>query len=199
VTRDELDDEPAAVAVALLGATLRSGAVAVRLLEVEAYDGVGDAASHAARGPRTANRTMFGPAGHLYVYLSYGIHDCANVVCRPAGQGAAVLVRAAEVLQGLELVLVRRGRPVPRGVLDGPGKLCQGLGITRALDGADLFDPASPVRLEDGEMRAGESVVAGPRIGLTKEVERPWRFRLLAQGAGTRVAPKVGGIDRRLR
>ena len=160
-------------------ATLRCGGAAVRLVEVEAYGGADDAASHAARGPRVANRTMFGPPGHLYVYLSYGLHDCANVVCGPKGAGAAVLLRGGEVVRGLRAVESRRGRPVPKGVLDGPGKLCQGLGISRAMDGADLFDPVGRVRLEAGAPRDGEVVLAGPRVGLTKEVDRPWRFRLV--------------------
>jgi len=180
VTRDELAEDPATVAVRLLGCRLVAGDVIVRLVEVEAYDGVDDAASHAARGQRTANRSMFGPPGHLYVYLSYGVHECANVVCRPCGEGAAVLLRAAEVLSGLELVEARRGRAVPKGRLDGPGKLCQGLGIDRSLDGADLFDPAGPVRLEGGALRPGELVASGPRVGITKEVARPWRFQLFA-------------------
>jgi DNA-3-methyladenine glycosylase len=179
VTRDELAEDPVTVAVALLGARLVVGEVVARVTEVEAYDGVGDAASHAARGPRVANRSMFGPPGHLYVYLSYGLHVCANVVCRPVGEGSAVLLRSVELLEGLDVAATRRGRAVPGGVLDGPGKLCQGLGISRAMDGVDLLEPDAPVRLEDGARRAGEAVVAGPRVGLTKEVGRPWRFRLV--------------------
>ena len=193
MTRDELAADPATVAARLLGSHLVAGDVVVRLVEVEAYDGVDDAASHAARGQRTANRSMFGPPGHLYVYLSYGLHECANVVCRPAGEGAAVLLRAAEVLSGLVLVEARRGRAVPRGRLDGPGKLCQGLGIDRRLDGVDLLDPAGPVRLEDGVLSPGERMVTGPRVGITKEVSRPWRFRLLADGAEC-----VEGAERRV-
>lgn len=196
--REDLAADPATVAVRLLGARLVAGPVVARLVEVEAYGGSDDAASHAVRGPRVANRSMFGPPGHLYVYLSYGLHDCANVVCRPVGEGAAVLVRAADVEQGLELATARRGRAVPHGRLDGPGKLCQGLGIDRRLDGADLFDPVGEVRLEDGGPEPGEVVVVGPRIGLTKEVERPWRFRLV-RGPSRAVAPAVGGVDRRLR
>lgn len=198
MTRDELAGDPASVAVRLLGSRLVTDDVVARLVEVEAYGGVDDAASHAARGPRVANRSMFGPPGHLYVYLSYGLHDCANVVCSPLGEGAAVLVRAAQVEHGLDLVAARRGRAVPDGRLDGPGKLCQGLGIDRSHDGVDLLDPASPVRLEGGGHDPDEAVVAGPRIGLTKEVARPWRFRLL-RGPDGGVGSTVGGVDQRLR
>jgi DNA-3-methyladenine glycosylase len=198
VTRDELAADPATVAVRLLGARLVAGDVVARLIEVEAYGGSDDAASHAARGPRNANRSMFGPPGHLYVYVSYGVHDCANVVCGPVGEGAAVLVRAAEVTAGLDLVTARRGRPVPKGRLVGPGRLCQGLALDRSLDGADLLDPLGPVRLEDGARNPSEVVVAGPRVGLTKEVERPWRFRL-RNAPEVVVEDHVGGVDPRLR
>jgi DNA-3-methyladenine glycosylase len=179
VRRADLAADPEVVAVRLLGARLVAGDVVARLVEVEAYGGSDDAASHAARGPRVANRSMFGPPGHLYVYLSYGLHDCANVVCRPVGEGAAVLLRSVQVERGLDVVAARRGRPVPKGRLDGPGRLCQGLGIDRGVDGIDLLDPASPVRLEGGGPARGETVLAGLRVGLTKEVSRPWRFRLV--------------------
>lgn len=176
----DLDRPPDEVARDLLGTELLAGDVVVRLTEVEAYGGGDDPASHAYRGQRVANATMFGPPGRLYVYLSYGLHSCANVVCSRPDVPGAVLLRGAEVLQGLALVEARRGRAVPHGVLDGPGKLCQGLAIDRTMDGTDLFDPASPVRLgSSGGHAPGESIVAGPRIGLTKEVERPWRFRLV--------------------
>lgn len=198
MTRDDLAADPATVALGLLGRRLVAGGVVVRLVEVEAYDGGDDAASHAARGLRTANRSMFGPPGHLYVYLSYGLHECANVVCRPAGEGAAVLLRAAEVLEGIELVEARRGKAVPKGVLDGPGKLCQGLGIDRRDDGVDLFDPEGPIQLGDRALCAGEVVVTGPRVGITREVARPWRFGLVADPARG-VEGEVLRVDRRLR
>ena len=180
MTRDELAGAPDDVARRLLGARLVAGEVVVRLVEVEAYGGASDPASHAFRGPGARNRTMFGPPGHLYVYVSHGIHDCANVVCSPEGVGHGVLLRGAEVLEGLELVEARRGRPVPHGRIDGPGKLCQALSIRRAShDGVDLLDASSPVQLRDGDVRDDEVLLTGPRIGLTKEVARPWRFRLV--------------------
>jgi DNA-3-methyladenine glycosylase len=123
---------------------------------------------------------MFGPPGHLYVYLSHGIHTCANVTCGTEDIANAVLFRAVQVLEGIDLVRGRRGRDVPKDRLVGPGRLCQGLGILRSHDGLDLLDPSSPVRLAWGPARVPvASIVAGPRVGLTKEVDRPWRFRVL--------------------
>jgi DNA-3-methyladenine glycosylase len=181
VRRAELAVGPVAAARRLLGATLVAGEVAVRLVEVEAYDGASDPASHAYRGERPRTATMFGEPGHLYVYLSYGVHNCMNVVCRPAGTASAVLLRGGVVLRGHELVARRRGRTVSDGRLDGPGILCQALGIDRSSDGVDLFDPRGDVRLRDGvARRVGERVVTGPRVGITKAVERPWRLRLVA-------------------
>lgn len=174
--RSTLAGPPEVVAVALLGSLVETADVVARIVDVEAYGGADDAASHAFRGERTANRSMFGPAGHLYVYLSHGIHTCANVVCLPGGEPAAVLLRGAVVLEGHEAVARRRGREVVGGRLDGPGRLCQGLGIARDHDGVDLLDPSSPVRLVGGPLEASERVVAVPRVGLTKEVARPWRF-----------------------
>jgi DNA-3-methyladenine glycosylase len=178
--RAELEGAPDAVARSLLGAHLVVGDVVARLVEVEAYGGADDPASHAFRGKRSANRTMFGPAGHLYVYLSHGIHTCANVTCGPEDVANAVLFRAVQVLEGIELVRARRGRDVPKDRLVGPGRLCQGMGILRSHDGVDLLDPSSPVRIEGGSGdELGGTIVAGPRVGLTKEVDRPWRFRVV--------------------
>lgn len=174
--RRVLEGPPEDVAVALLGWRLEANGVVVRLDDVEAYGGADDAASHAFRGERVANRSMFGPAGHLYVYVSHGIHDCANVVCGRPGDASAVLLRGGLVVEGADVAAVRRGRPLPAGRLDGPGRLCQGLGISRLLDGVDLLDPASPVRLARGELAADERVASARRVGLTREVERPWRF-----------------------
>lgn len=160
----------------LLGARLVSQVggllTAIRITEVEAYGGADDPASHAHRGETPRNRVMFGPAGRLYVYRSYGIHWCANVVVGPVGVAAAVLIRGGEPIEGVEVMEARRGRVV--NVADGPGKLCQALGITGDHDGVDLSAPDSPVRLEPGDAPA--SVAATPRIGITKAVDVPWRF-----------------------
>lgn len=178
--RAELTGDPVVVAQRLLGARLQVGDVVVRIVEVEAYGGADDEASHSFRGKKVANRTMFGPPGHLYVYLSYGLHNCANVVCGPQGSPAAVLFRAADVLEGARIVLARRGRDDRRGRLGGPGTLCQGLGIDRGFDGLDLCDAGAAVQLQRGRIEPTESVLAGPRVGLTKAVELPWRFRLIS-------------------
>ncbi len=115
------------------------GGVVIRITEVEAYGGSDDAASHAFRGKTNRNAVMFGPPGHLYVYLSYGIHCCANVVCGPEGIATAVLLRAGTAVEGESTIRSRRGEGVPAArLLDGPGKLCQALGIDRSFDGADL-------------------------------------------------------------
>lgn len=187
--RHVLEGPPAKVAVALLGWHLEANGVVVRLDDVEAYGGFDDAASHAFRGERIANRSMFGPAGHLYVYLSHGIHDCANVVCGLPGDPSAVLLRGGLVLEGAEVAAARRARALPRGRLDGPGRLCQGMGISRLDDGVDLLDPTSPVRLVRGELGACEQVTSTPRIGLTKEVDRLWRFHVVPR-PDARTAPK---------
>ena len=162
-----------AVAPTLLGAVLRHGEVAVRLTEVEAYDGASDPASHAFRGRTPRNAVMFGPPGHLYIYFSYGIHWNANVVCGPEGAASGVLLRAGEVIDGVELARTRRGRSVDRDLARGPGRLCQALGLTRDHGGADLFG-CGPVCLEPGEPPA--MIMVGPRVGVSAEADRPWRF-----------------------
>jgi DNA-3-methyladenine glycosylase len=167
---------PDATAIALLGATLEMNGTAVRLVDLEAYGGGDDAASHAARGRTARNGTMFGPPGHLYVYRSYGIHLCANVVCGPEGVGSGVLIRGVEVLRGLKVVERRRGRPVPGRRLDGPGVCGQGLGLTPDDDGKDLLAGAR-AHLERADS-CGAVWEALPRVGLTREVDRLWRFRL---------------------
>lgn len=176
--RRELTGDPVVIARRLLGATLSVGEVVVRIVEVEAYGGADDPASHAFRGERVANRTLFGPPGHLYVYLSHGMHSCANVTCGVTGEPGAVLLRAGDVLEGATIVWARRGREDKRGRLAGPGTLCQGLGIDRASDGVDLCDTEAIVRLSLGARTPNETVLEGPRVGISKAVERPWRFRL---------------------
>lgn len=164
------------VAPRLLGRLLvGSDGTAGRIVEVEAYDGDTDPASHAARGPTVRNATMYGPAGRLYVYRSYGLHWCANVVLGEVGTAAAVLLRALEPIDGLALMRARR--PAARRDIDlcnGPGKLCGALGIDRGHDGLDLLDPTSPFQLTVGEPPA--RIATTTRVGITRAVERPWRF-----------------------
>jgi DNA-3-methyladenine glycosylase len=150
------------------------GECAGRIIEVEAYDS-DDPASHSFRGvtPRTA--VMFGPAGHLYCYLSYGVHTCANVVTGEPGKGAAVLIRAVDPLAGIDQMRQRRGGQAR--LTDGPGKVCQALAITLLHNGADLCGGGALALVDDGTPPPGDPVV-GPRIGITKAVDVPWRFRV---------------------
>jgi DNA-3-methyladenine glycosylase len=142
-----------------------------RLTEVEAYS-PDDPASHAFNGLRPRNAAMFGPPGTLYVYRSYGIHWCANVVCGDEETGAAVLIRSAVPVTGRTHMVGRRGRE--SDLLNGPGKFTQALGIDHSHNGIDLFDPKSPVRLVPGDPPG--TIEATPRIGISKAVDRPWRF-----------------------
>ena len=171
------------------------GQVAVRLTEVEAYSGEGeDPASHAHRGPTPRAAIMFGPPGRLYVYFSYGVHWCANVVVGPAGRGSAVLLRAGEVVVGEELAAVRRpAAKVPRDLARGPAKLTQALAIGPGDKDADLLEPSSPVRLHRGMPPA--AVSAGPRVGISVATELPWRF--WETGASAVSAFRAGGKARR--
>lgn len=151
------------------------------IVEVEAYGGVPDGpwpdpASHSYRGPTDRNRVMTGRAGRLYTYRSHGIHVCANVVCGPDGMAAAVLLRAGVIVGGPDIARRRRGPAVREVALArGPGNLCAALGITLADNGIDLLDASSPVRLELGDPRR---VLAGPRVGVSRAADRPWRFWL---------------------
>ena len=172
----EIDfDAPAdVVARALIGATLLVDGVGGVIVETEAYD-QSDPASHTHMGPTARNAAMFGPSGHAYVYRSYGIHWCLNFTCRPAGHGAGVLIRAIEPRTGLEQMQLRRGTSDPRLLCSGPGRLGQALGITMAHYGLPLDRPPFFVAAPDA---ATESVV-GPRIGISKAIDEPWRFGLL--------------------
>ncbi len=156
------------VARDLLGAELMVGAAGGIIAETEAYH-PDEPASHAHRGPTPRNRSMFLGPGHVYVYRSYGIHWCFNLVC---ADGAAVLVRALEPTYGIDLMAERRGLSDPRLLCSGPGKLCQALGITAAEDGLTLDSPPLRFRLAD----TPAAVVVGPRIGITKAADLPWRF-----------------------
>jgi len=160
------------VAPRLLGATLTPAGGTVRLTEVEAYDGGNDPASHAYRGRTPRNTVMFGPAGFLYVYFSYGMHWCANVVCGEDGRASAVLLRAGKVLDGLDLARARRGdRVSDRGLARGPACLTQALGIGRDQDGLDL---SGHLALTDPP----NDVARGPRVGVSVAHDVPWRFWL---------------------
>lgn len=172
-----LDGDVTEAARSLLGATLRRGEVAVRIAEVEAYDGPTDPASHAHNGRTDRNFVMFGPAGRLYVYLNYGMHHAANVSAGPDGRGCGVLLRSGEVVSGLELARERRGARVgDRDLARGPGRLTQALGITRPDNGTRLLDdPNSAIMLIPPTERV-QQIRTGPRVGVTKEADRPWRF-----------------------
>ena len=180
--RADLAGDPVDIAPWLLNKVLVKGDRAGRIVEVEAYKGSIDPASHAFRGktPRTA--VMFGPAGFLYVYFTYGMHWCANVVTGPPGEASALLIRALAPLRGLEEM--RRLRPAARrdrDLCNGPAKLCQALGITGADNGTDLLARSKtagpgPVRLVDDGTPPPEHPAQGKRIGIRVATEEPWRF-----------------------
>ncbi|MEO9137939.1 MAG: DNA-3-methyladenine glycosylase [Jatrophihabitans sp.] len=199
VDRDRLAVAALTLAPRLVGAVVESYIggqyVAVRLTELEAYAGAEDPASHAYRGPTDRTRVMFGPPGHLYCYFTYGMHWCANVVCGADGVAAAVLMRAGEVIDGEAAAALRR--PAARRAVDlarGPARLAAALGLGAAFDGADLCDPASPIRLVEMPRRRRRGVVAGPRVGISRAADRPWRFWL--DGDPTVSAFKAGGRKR---
>lgn len=147
-----------------------------RIAEVEAYD-VDDPASHTFNGRTVRNAPMFGPPGHLYVYLSYGIHHCVNVVVGPDGRGEAVLIRAVDLVDGLDVARRRRGKRPDRELANGPGKVGQALALDLSHSGLDALAPGAPVRLLDDGTPPPADPIVGPRIGITKGVETPWRFR----------------------
>jgi DNA-3-methyladenine glycosylase len=231
---------PLAVAPRLLDCVLEhetgDGLVAVMLTEVEAYDGSADPASHAYRGRTGRNAVMFGGPGHAYVYFTYGMHFCVNLVCRPEGTASAVLLRAGRVIEGVPLAAARRaagrngarrraggpewpggrersggpagsggqagpGAPgvispaVARELARGPARLCQALGIDRGLDGTDVCDPGSPLRIrpapEVGSGAPSPSVSRGPRVGISAAAGRPWRFWLTGDPTVSPYRPHV--------
>lgn len=174
------------VAPRLLGATLRHGEVTVRLTEVEAYDGPNDPGSHAFRGPTPRNQVMFGPPGRLYVYFTYGMHFCANVVCGPDGVPSAVLLRAGEIVDGIETARERRDSS-DRDLARGPARLCQALGIGREQNTADLT--TGELTLTLGDAVPAERIRTGPRVGLRLAAERPWRFWIEDEPTVSRYVP----------
>jgi DNA-3-methyladenine glycosylase len=161
------------VAPDLIGAVLLVNGVGGRLVEVEAYHHT-DPAAHSYIGPTERNAVMFGPPGYAYVYRSYGIHWCLNLVCEPAGSASAVLIRAIEPTEGLAVMRRRRGLAEVRLLCSGPGRLCEALGVTHDHNGLALTAPPFAIFAREGD----EEVIAGPRIGLTKAVDKPWRYGL---------------------
>jgi DNA-3-methyladenine glycosylase len=170
------------VAPDLIGCALLVAGVGGTIVEVEAYDQE-DPASHGFRGETSRNRSMFGPPGHAYVYRSYGIHWCLNLVCEEDGRAAAVLVRALEPTRGLERMRARRGLDDARLLCAGPGRLCQALGITNEHDGRPLDRPPFALRAPAGHV----AVVRGPRVGISQAAELPWRYAL----AGSRYVSRA--------
>ena len=157
-----------------MGCCLVRGSRVARIVETEAYRAEDDPACHAYRSRTVRNETMWGPPGHAYVYLNYGIHWMLNVTAHEPGRAAAVLIRAAEPLGGLEEFREARPGVSDAELLRGPGKLCRAFGITRTDDGIDLLDPASDLRLLPSEV--GVPLIAGPRIGIAVGQDLPWRF-----------------------
>jgi DNA-3-methyladenine glycosylase len=194
IARDFFDRPSDVVAPDLLGCVLEhetaDGLVAVELTEVEAYAGETDPASHSYRGMTARNAVMFGPPGYAYVYFTYGMHFCVNVVCMPAGIPRAVLLRAGRVIAGESLARRRRvprrpdDRPLPaipaRDLARGPARLCQALAIGRTQNAVDLCSAASELRLRPADTSAGPNagrvIEAGPRVGVSAAADVPWRF-----------------------
>lgn len=170
----------------LVGWTFLVGGIGGRIVETEAY-APDDPASHSFPGRTDRNAAMFGPPGRLYVYRSYGVHWCANVVCLAEGVGAAVLLRAVEPLQGLDVMRERRGVDDERLLCSGPGRLAQALGITRAHDGLPLDAPPFELCRPEGEV----TVVTGPRIGVSRATESPWRYALRGSAFVSRPRPRA--------
>jgi len=164
------------VARDLLGMLVVHDDVVVRLTEVEAYAGALDPASHAFRGRTARNSVMFGPGGHAYVYFTYGLHFCVNVVCGPVGVASAVLLRAGEVVGGLDAARGRRPGVRDRDLARGPARLTKTLAIDRALDGADVTAGSSPLTLRPGTRVPDDAVRHGPRVGVSTAAEVPWRL-----------------------
>ena len=228
ISRDFFARHAVEVAPNLLGCVLEhetaAGLVAVELTEVEAYAGQADPASHAYRGKTRRNAVMFGPPGHAYVYFTYGMHFCVNLVCLGQDSASAVLLRAGAVIEGKDLARARRTGPkrggdpgasnhlkAPRGpvatdggrlayrdLARGPARLCQALDIDRSLDGADVCAADSPLRVRAGASTPARSgkIATGPRVGVSSAAEFPWRFWF--EGEPTVSVYRRGGTGRRV-
>ncbi len=213
IPRDFFDRPSVQVAPDLLGCVLEhqtaAGLVAVELTEVEAYAGRADPASHAYRGKTARNAVMFGPPGHAYVYFTYGMHFCVNLVCLGVGTASAVLLRAGRVIEGEQLARARRagrragGDPAGAGLASrdlarGPARLCQALDVDRSLDGADVCAADSPLRVR-GQLAgpgtnarsAERKICSGPRVGIAAAAEVPWRFWIEGEPSVSAYRPYV--------
>ena len=176
VDREFYRRDSRAVAPDLLGKVVVAGERRGRIVEVEAYCGPEDPAAHSYRGPTARNATMFGPPGHLYVYFTYGMHWCCNPVCGDDDEGVAVLLRALEPLAGLEAMRAARGGVRDRDLCRGPARLCEALGITGTLNGADLVTGDRGVSIVDDGTPPPADLAVGPRIGITRGADSPWRW-----------------------
>ncbi|HSX53442.1 MAG TPA: DNA-3-methyladenine glycosylase [Patescibacteria group bacterium] len=165
------------IAPRLLGCVLEriidGKSISGKIVEVEAYD-QSDSASHSYRGKTARTEIMFGAPGHLYVYFTYGMHYCCNIVVGPSGHGSAVLIRAIEPIGGLETMATKRGGKVGQELTNGPAKLCQALGIDKALNGHDLHK--KPLQLKVGKQIPKGQIVQTTRIGIRHATDTPWRF-----------------------
>ncbi len=177
--RSFYERDPRLVAPDLLNKVLATDTGSGRIVEVEAYCGKEDPAAHSYRGLTKRNATMFGPAGHLYVYFIYGMHWCANVVCGKEGEGSAVLIRALEPLTGIDdMLLARPAASDERDLCSGPAKLCQALGLNGKYDGADLVTNNQSVMIFDDATPTPAHPTTGPRIGISQATNEPWRWTI---------------------
>lgn len=189
IPRSFFDRSVHEVAPDLIGATFLFEGVGGVIVEVEAYHHT-DPAAHSFSGRTARNAVMFGPPGHAYVYRSYGIHWCVNFVCEAEGSASAVLIRALAPTVGLALMRRRRGLENERLLCAGPGRLCQALAITAAQNGAPLDQPPFTLHLPAGPL----DVIAGPRIGITKAADRPWRYGARSSPYLSKPFPMAGAV-----
>jgi DNA-3-methyladenine glycosylase len=194
VNREFFDRSVHEVARDLIGCELAVGETAGIIVETEAYDAT-DPACHAYIGRTARNEVLFGPPGHAYVYLSYGIHSLLNAVAEPEGSPAAVLIRALEPTKGIEEMRERRGRQEIDGLCSGPGKLTEALGVGLSLNGADLAEPPFELSPRTGSWN-GVEIVAGTRIGITKAAELPWRYSVKGSRFVSRPWPDLTEVRR---